>query len=131
MPGMRGWWVVLSMLPAIAAPLEAQRAALTGSVRSGDGPVPGALIEALAGDSVRARTEASDEGRFRLMLPSPGTYALHVRSIGYAERRLDEVEVPASGASLELSLDALPYQLNTVVVTALRRTEKALDAPPR
>ena len=130
MPGIRAWWwVAISMLPAIAGSLEAQRAALTGSVRSADGPVPGALIEALAGDSIRARTEASDEGRFRLMLPSPGTYSLHVRSIGYAERRLDEVEVPASGTTLELKLDALPYQLNTVIVTALRRTEKALDAP--
>jgi outer membrane receptor for ferrienterochelin and colicins len=130
MPGMRGcWWLAFSFLVVSAPPLQGQRTMVTGSVRSADGPVPGALVEALVADSVRARTEASDEGRFRLVLPTPGGYTLHIRSIGYAERRLDGIEVPASGTRLEVTLDALPYQLNTVIVTALRRTEKALDAP--
>jgi iron complex outermembrane receptor protein len=118
----------LALLALVAAPLEAQRATVTGTVRSADGPVAGALIEAITRDTVRARTEASDEGRFRLVLPATGAYALRVRSIGYAEQRR-EIDVPASGTTLEFMLEVVPYQLNTVIVTALRRTEKALDAP--
>lgn len=105
----------------------AQRATVHGEIRSAEGPVAGAVVEALADDSVAWRTQATDEGRYRLDLP-PGTYGILVRSIGYAPARRDSVAV-AGDLTFDATLEALPYRLNTVVVTALRRTEKALDAP--
>jgi outer membrane receptor for ferrienterochelin and colicins len=119
--------VASCLLACMASQAAAQRATVHGEVRSADGPVPGALVEAMLDDSVAARAQANDEGRYRVDL-LPGTYAFVVRSIGYTMLRRDSVVV-AGPLRLDATLEALPYHLNTVVVTALRRTEKALDAP--
>lgn len=119
--------VASCLLVCVAPHAAAQRATVHGEVRSADGPVPGALVEAVLGDSVAALTQATDEGRYRLDL-APGTYAIVVRSIGYSMQRRDSVAVTGP-LRIDATLEALPYHLNTVVVAALRRTEKALDAP--
>lgn len=118
-----GWLLVLSF------PAAAQRGEVRGVVRSGDQPASRALIEARSVDTVRGYAVADNDGRYALLAP-PGAYTLVFRRIGYAERRIPDVRVLESGrVTVDANLDPVVLTLDHTVVSALRRSEKALNTP--
>ena len=125
---VRLWFAVSTLLVTPAAVLGAQRVEVSGVVRSGDQPLERAYVEARAGDTVRAQAITDGGGRYRLQLPQ-GRYALNVRLIGYAVRNIPDVNVGSTPVTVDVTLEAVAVQLEHNVVTALRRSEKLLDAP--
>lgn len=119
---------VCAMLVSPTAILGAQRVELSGVVRSGGQPLERAYVEARASDSVRVQGLTNEAGRYRFTVP-PGRYTVRVRLIGFAERIIPDVTVAATPVTVDATLDAVAVQLDHTVVTALRRTEKLLDAP--
>ena len=111
--------------------VAAQQVRITGMVRSGDLPLRRALVEIRSADTVRVVTHTDDRGGYALALPG-GRYTFVFRQLGYLERRLESVYVVAGRDGpfiVDVSLEPLAVQLNHLVVSALKRTEKALDAP--
>jgi iron complex outermembrane receptor protein len=119
---------VPALLVAPAAVLGAQRVEVSGIVRSGEQPIERAFVEARAGDVIRAQALTNEAGRYRFTVP-PGQYSVTVRRIGFAVRTIPDVTVAATPVTVDAVLDPVAVQLDHTVVTALRRTEKLLDAP--
>jgi iron complex outermembrane receptor protein len=121
--------VVLGAVPALA-----QTGAITGRVTGSDTgqPVVSALVEAVrAGGQVAGTTLTNQDGAFRIAGLSPGTYTVRASATGYAEGTSEPVQVSGGSASVSLALAPQAIPLNPVVVSASRKTEKALDAPAR
>ena len=128
---MRRRVLVWCAVPTFVVPLPtllAQRTAVSGTVRSGDQPLARAFVEARAGDTVRAQAISDGEGRYRFTL-SPGRYGFTFRMIGFAERRVVDVVVGTAPLTMDAALTPVALQLDHVVVSALKRSEKMLDAP--
>lgn len=107
---------------------SAQTGSVSGVVRTEGRPLPLARVDALLADTVRGQTNASENGRYRLVL-APGTYTIRFRLPGYAERRVDGVQVQSGGSSaVDADLVRHPVVLDHIVVTAGRREERAADA---
>jgi iron complex outermembrane receptor protein len=117
---------------ALPTLLHAQgtRGTLQGSVTSGGTPV-GAAQVTITDDGGRDAGHAvtDPQGRYRVQL-SPGQYNVKTHALGFADLSLTRVNVTSgSTTTLNLTLTAQAFELDPVAVTALRRTEKALDAP--
>ncbi|HEX6575107.1 MAG TPA: TonB-dependent receptor [Gemmatimonadaceae bacterium] len=121
---------VLAMM-AVAAPLQAQTATLTGKITNREGkPVPNAIIEALSGTTVVAADTADAEGAYRLTVPRVGNYQVTVRGLGYARISRPNLSIGTGGSSeLNFQLESSVMQLDAVVTAASRAPEKVLDAP--
>lgn len=125
---VRLWFALPTFLVVSATVLGAQRVELSGVVKSGEQPVERAFVDARAGDTVRAQALTNAAGRYRLMVP-PGRYTVSVRLIGFAVRTIPDVVVGTTTVTVDAMLDPVAVQLDHSVVTALKRTEKLLDAP--
>ena len=123
--GNLGRLIVCALLaPAVAA---AQTGTLTGSVRSKGQALPHARVDALLTDAVRGQTTADEGGKYQLSLP-PGDYSILFRLPGYAPKRVDGVRILSSASIMvDAELASQPVELNSVIVTAGRRSERALD----
>jgi carboxypeptidase family protein len=113
---------VATLLVAAVASLPAQSTgSLAGHVRDDDGsPVSGAVITATRVDGSIVRRDVSGiDGRYRLGLLPPGSYALLARRLGFRPSSHAGVEVE-SGRSTELDvvLRDAPTALDPVVVGA-------------
>ncbi len=131
----RSLGVAALMFVALAASAVSARAqgasgsgTLTGRVTTGDSnePVPGALI-AVTGTQSGGYSRAG--GSYRVVLPA-GRYEVRVRYIGYGMVR-DSVTVTAGQTTTKnFVLVHAAIDLNEVVVTGTRRTDRTvLDAP--
>ena len=113
---------VVALLLAAAASVPAQSTgSLAGHVRTDDGtPVSGAVVTATRVDGSIVRRDVSGiDGRYRLGLLPPGSYALLARRLGFRPSSHAGVEVE-SGRSTEVDIvlrDA-PTALDPVVVGA-------------
>jgi outer membrane receptor for ferrienterochelin and colicins len=102
-------------------------ATLSGVVRSNGQVLQRARVDALLADGVRGGARSDESGVYRLRL-APGEYTVLFRLPGYAPRRVDGVRVAASGiTTLDADLVEQPVELNRLVVSAARRSEKLLD----
>lgn len=116
---------LLSLSPVASA--SGQSGTVTGSVKSRGQILPSVRIYALMANAIRGEARADENGSYRLQLP-PGEYSVVFRLEGYAQRRIDGVQVGETGAkTLDAELDVQPVELNKVVVSAGRRSEKLLD----
>lgn len=80
-------------------------------------PIHGARIEVLP----RQVAQSTDtEGRFVIQSLPAGTYSLSIAAQGYAQRRLQEVEVPGEGTELDIALQPHSVSLADVVVATSR-----------
>ena len=111
----------------------AQSGSLTGKVVSKEsgGPLPGANVELVGADAGRKLGVICDTtGVFRIERVAPGVYTVKVTFIGYRDLRVEDVVV-AEGepTSLDVVLQESPFVGQELVVSASRRTERALEAP--
>lgn len=105
---------------------------ISGTVTDGDGgfPLAGANVYVLnAGGSTLAGTATDLEGMYELPVGTNGTFVVRARFVGFQEG--EETVTVSTGQSITLDfiLTQAGFELNTVMVTASRRQEKALDAP--
>ncbi len=121
---------VLAMI-AVAMPLRAQTATLTGKITNREGrAVQGAIVQALTGTRLIAADTADADGSYRLTVPNAGTYLVTVKSIGYARLIRDNLSIGTGGSTnLDFRLDESVIQLDVVQTVASRAPEKVIDAP--
>ncbi|GLC26309.1 hypothetical protein rosag_28220 [Roseisolibacter agri] len=120
--------VITVVLPDTAAAREGRlqqpitvargNAGLTGTVRTRDGrPLQGARVQLWGSDVMGTTTEA---GNFALSGLPAGTYALEVRAIGYAPKRVPVTLAARRTGSVGVVLDERLNTLQSVVVQADR-----------
>ncbi len=127
---LRRLFIVLG-LTLFAAPAAAQSGSIAGRVTESDGgqPIAGARVEAtVAGRPARTAT-TNDNGQFRIVDLTEGSYSVTATRIGYRLQRVEGIRVEAGIATADMALSALPSILDQVVTTASRAPEKILDAP--
>jgi iron complex outermembrane receptor protein len=107
---------------ALAAPLDAQQTILTGTVSSEAGePVEGASV-GVVGTAQPTSVLTNAQGVYRIAVPG-GTYDVVVTRIGHAQRRIDNVSVPAGqSTTLNVLLPTHAEELNPIVVAVSRGT---------
>ncbi|MCU0649768.1 MAG: TonB-dependent receptor [Gemmatimonadaceae bacterium] len=127
---MRG--VALTLCAALAHPLAAQTGAIAGKVsEEGSGrALAAARVQAVAPNRPPAAVATGEDGTYRLGNLAAGTYSVTVSRIGFQLKRFDGVVVAAGAtATVNASMSEVATQLTSVVTTASRKPEKALDAP--
>ncbi len=134
MPQLRVWRaLVLLTATFFASPVLAQGGAIAGRVTGGESnaPAQGVRVQAVASNGqVAAAVLTREDGTYRMANLSAGTYNVVANRIGFAMRRIENVNVTGGGtATVDIQLTAVVTELNPVVTTASRRPEKALDAP--
>jgi outer membrane receptor for ferrienterochelin and colicins len=136
-----GWRRRASVVPAIlvlvgALALATVAAAQTGSVTgavtdSGTGrPLLDALVELVdSNGAVAARSYTRIDGHFRLVGIPAGNYSLAVTHVGYRPGRAPDLRVTEDVVSeVSLAMTPVVLQLDPVVVTAKRSSERASEA---
>lgn len=89
-------------------------------------PLDGAEVRLVGLDSVVVRTNS--DGTFAGVAVRPGTYRIFVRRIGYVASNTD-IEIRGNRTTrIDIALDAAPFSLETMVVTAARRPQRLADA---
>jgi iron complex outermembrane receptor protein len=127
--------VILSFLCLLlgAAPLPGQTGTIVGRVVGPDSarPIVGALVEARDAVKGESRSVLTNlEGAFRIAELKPASYTMRVAAVGYGTQAADTVQVMAGvTVTVSIMLEPRAMELNPVVVTSSRRTEKALEAP--
>ena len=130
-------FTVRRLLPALASVLFAATAAaqggsLTGRVTTKDAgrPLDNARVTISDGTRTVGVATSGEAGVYVLTNVTAGTYTVAISRIGYQLQRFPGIAVRAGQpTSLNAALEEIPTQLNTVVTTASRKPEKALDAP--
>jgi hypothetical protein len=111
--------LMVLMLAARAATGQQPAAAVSGTVRDELGrPVRDAVV-VIDADSAAQRTRTSVEGRFRFDRVPTGGHELQVVRIGFRPHR-SNVDVPAGGLDVTVTLTAAPMLLDTVAVRVAR-----------
>ncbi len=123
--------LLVSVLGSVQA-LNAQDAVLTGRVVDIESraPLASAQIQILGTEQQQAGGLLSNaQGQFRITL-APGSYSVVVTLVGYGQLRVDGIGVTAgTPTDIEIEMTSTALELNPIVVTASRRTEKALESP--
>ncbi len=104
---------------------NAQTPVLKGRVMSRGQAVP--LAYCAIADLDRAAV-ADEDGRFELTLPAAGNYQLEVTSLGFLPFK-KELHITEAEHNLQVELEELPFDLNTVVVSGTRTDRRRLDSP--
>ncbi len=123
-------WRTLLMAAALAL-LPSLAAAQSGSVR---GTVAGAEGEALVGARVvvqgtRAGAFTDQLGAFTLRNLPAGTYRLSVSHVGFRTVEREAVVRPGDETLLAIQLEDRPFELDALVVSASRQSERVTEAP--
>ncbi len=125
--------LVATLATALPAQIAAQTATLTGVVSDAQdgGPLVGATVVVIPeGQTALVGGGAADlDGRYSVLGLAPGSYVVKVTFVGY--NAFETVVALTAGQTRTLNVELLQggFDLNTVIVTASRRQEKALDAP--
>jgi iron complex outermembrane receptor protein len=130
--GVRWIGVLLAFVALEALPAYGQTGSVSGRVIDAtDGlPLAGANVLVFGGNGVMVTGAATGEdGTYRIVAVPAGSYRLQARFLGFQEY---ETQIRVSGGetvSVDVSLSATGFELNTVVITGSRREEKVLEAP--
>ena len=120
------------LLLFMVVPAWAQNGAIAGRVTAAEGSMAlaAALVEAeTASGAVAASAVTDSDGRFRLSGLPPGAYTVEVTAVGFASVRQPVTVTAGATATVNAVLNAQAFDLNPVVVSASRQSEKAVDAP--
>lgn len=118
-------------LPSMAA-AQTGRGAIAGRLtdRATAEPIVSARVDALRDGRPLASTLSDQRGAYRLPDLPPGTYTVVISALGVETRRIGGIQVVAGRtAEASATLAVAAIELNPIVVTASRKSEKALDAP--
>ena len=134
MPAHHVGRAALTLSALLLAPeLFAQGGTITGRVTNSEGaqPITGARVQAVSSDGqIAASVLSREDGGYRIVNLTPGTYQVVVSRLGFALRRMPNVTVTAGAeATVDVAMSQVVTELNPVVTTASRKPEKALDAP--
>ncbi|HEY0021316.1 MAG TPA: TonB-dependent receptor [Longimicrobium sp.] len=116
--------LALALWPAVA---HAQSGTLRGTVAGRDG-------EALAGARVtvvgtRLVTSTSPQGAFTLRGVPSGTHQLRVSAAGFRDETSEASIRPGEETLVAIQLEDKPYELDAVVISASRQSERVTEAP--
>jgi iron complex outermembrane receptor protein len=116
--------LALAMWPAVA---HAQSGTLRGTVAGRDG-------EALAGARVsvvgtRLVTSTNVQGAFTLRGVPAGTQQLRVSAAGFRDETSEAAIRPGEETLVAIHLEDKPYELDAVVISASRQSERVTEAP--
>ncbi len=116
--------LALALWPAMA---HAQSGTLRGTVAGRDG-------EALAGARVtvvgtRLVTTTSPQGAFTLRGVPSGTHQLRVSAAGFRDETSEASIRPGEETLVAIQLEDKPYELDGVVISASRQSERVTEAP--
>ena len=118
----------LALLLALAAPVAAQTASVSGTItdQSG-GAVPGATVT-LTGPGGTASTTSGPRGEYSFANLANGTYRIAVTLSGFAPNTRDVI---VSGANVEVPVISLALGnfTDTIVVSATKSDAALIDAP--
>jgi outer membrane receptor for ferrienterochelin and colicins len=122
---------VLTLLLLLALPAAAQNGTVSGTitVEEDGAALPGANVVALDADGSFVTGAATQlDGSYSFSIAA-GTYTVRARYVGFQDCEMS-VTVSAGGTTtVDCALSQTGLELNTVIVAASRREEKALDAP--
>ena len=127
-------FTALALCLATAASAAAQQAGtITGRVTDTEtgSPLVGVNVEVVSAANRVVATALSDQqGNFRVANVPSGTYTVQFKLVGYSTSSIPEVRVTAGEtAMVGTTLSTSAFQLNPVVISASKRTEKAIEAP--
>jgi len=123
--------LVVLLFVFVAAPAAAQNGTISGTITvEEDGAVlPGANVVALDGDGGIVSGAATDiDGNYSFSVAA-GSYTVRARYVGFQDCEMEVTVSAGSAATFDCALSQTGLELNTVIVAASRRQEKALDAP--
>lgn len=130
---VRTFSLLAALLLAVAIPAAAQdTGGLAGAVRDAatGRPMAGVRVEAVAEGRVVATTTTDAQGAYRFTGLRPGHYSVVVGGEAGGATSMDANVVAGRTATVNASVVS-NVVLNPLVVSASKRTEKALDAPAR
>ncbi len=92
-------------------------------------PLQDANVVLLVDGIVIAGAASGADGSYRISGVPQGDYVLSVRFVGYEEYQMEISVQPGESLTADVSLRPTGFDLNAVVVSASRASEKVLDAP--
>ena len=92
-------------------------------------PLQDANVVLLADGVMIAGAASGADGSYVIPGIPPGDYLLAVRFVGYEEYQMEISVQPGESLTADVSLRPTGFDLNAVVVSASRASEKVLDAP--
>ena len=127
----------LAALLILCTPTDAlfaqQTATISGVVtdaENGESLAGATVILTIAGQTGIVGGDAADvDGSFSIQNLAAGSYTLTVRYVGYNESQNDVTLTAGQTTTLNVELSQGGLDLNTIVISASRQAEKALDAP--
>jgi len=125
---------VLALTTLLFAPeLLAQGGTISGRITDSESgqPINQARVQAVSSaGQIAASVLSREDGGYQIVNLGAGTYQVIVSRLGFALRRVANVDVTAgSTVTVDVAMTQIVTQLNPVVTTASRRPEKALEAP--
>ena len=127
---------LMALLSLVASrPAFAQSGTVTGTITSAEtgAPLVAAVVQLTRAGGTNAGSAVTNQsGRFVIDGVPAGTYTLVVSSTGYDAGRVETLTVGAGQtATTNMALPSRTIDLDPIVVSASRQTERALDAPAR
>jgi outer membrane receptor for ferrienterochelin and colicins len=125
-------WSVLLFFVFFAAPVAAQSGSIAGRVTSATGdPIANALVRVTnASGREVANTLSGATGQYRVASVPAGTYAVGISAVGFDDASIAAVQVTVGGtATADATLEQKAFELDPVVVSVSKETEKAVEAP--
>ncbi len=92
-------------------------------------PLQDANVVLLVDGIVIAGAASGADGSYEISGIPPGDYVLSVRFVGYEEEQMQVSLQPGESLTADVALRPTGFDLNAVVVSASRASEKVLDAP--
>ncbi|GMQ81722.1 MAG: hypothetical protein BMS9Abin05_1157 [Rhodothermia bacterium] len=121
----------LVILPGILIP-SAYGQTVSGTVTESDGgyTLPGATVTVVDASGDHVAGVATDlDGAYSLDVAATGSFSVIARFVGFQEAEQSVTLSSGQSLTVDFALGQTGFELNTVVVAASRRQEKALDAP--
>ena len=115
---------------AAAGTAAAQSGRIVGKVTDGAGSaIAAATVQAIDGLRTSGVATTAEDGTYRFTGLKAASYAIKVTRIGFKPARKDGVVVGSAVVTVNITLDEMPTQLNTVAITGIAEEEKLNKAP--
>ncbi|MDA0875035.1 MAG: TonB-dependent receptor [Bacteroidetes bacterium] len=121
----------LTLVLLLAVPASAQNGTVSGTitVEEDGAALAGANVVALDADgSIVTGAATQLDGTYSFSIAA-GTYTLRARFVGFQDCEMSVTVAAGGSTTMDCALSQTGLELNTVIVAASRREEKALDAP--